>query len=124
MIDPKELRICNWVMFQEDSTICNVKEIALDGLLVWFPEKKVETWIELDQFGPIPLTPEILEKAGFKNKGHEIFVKDRIQLWAHLAYYLDEDLEEAHFIPVDVTSLHQLQNLYYSLTGQELPYAP
>lgn len=80
---------------------------------------------------PIPLTPEILEKAGFK--------KGRFDLTD--AYYLNVNnphgLEQrfTSFDPYDLgvaffsnrkmigrscESLHSLQNLYFALTGTEL----
>ena len=86
------------------------------------PSETIETIIpELWQIKPIPLTPEILEKCGFK--------------FNHYAYTYDlaeVSLSQNEFEPVvwvegrrleigrPIKSVHQLQNLYFALTGEEL----
>jgi hypothetical protein len=77
---------------------------------------------------PIPLTPEILEKAGFvymtePNENYWNYNKPDVYL------YLNEKLEPGlysnEYEHVDVIGnplqyVHQLQNLYFALTGEEL----
>lgn len=72
-------------------------------------------------YNPIPLTPEILEKAGF-----EIQIS-QIDFWKKGKVYMYWDGEElsANFghieqLDVHVKYLHQLQNLFFALTGEEL----
>jgi hypothetical protein len=78
------------------------------------------------ELNPIPLTAEILEKAGFKLQPQKtsIFLKGRLKLWlghnGAIAYLKNEDTEESYFIPHNPQSLHQLQNLYFALIGEEL----
>lgn len=135
----------------------------------WFNRKhgKGWTWIQFDEsvirsifsdslelalndFEPIPLTPEILEKAGFErrvydnNKKNPIIVEHLPELAAkdffdHRKYitedgwqivieetdewdirYGKEEVEEEMLPLVSIESLHQLQNLYFALTGEEL----
>jgi len=86
--------------------------------------------IALQDLHPIPLTPEILEKCGFKKLNNA---------WVPIDYSATDYLKwsftiwdnkdgtyrynSAEFIP-ELKYLHQLQNLYYALTGEELIYKP
>lgn len=81
------------------------------------------TW-DLKDCSPIPLSPEILEKCGFVKKGryaigvggYQVFVNGRIELLQPKKggpYILA-------FHEVKIAYLHQLQNLYFALTGEEL----
>lgn len=80
--------------------------------------------IDLDKLSPIPLTPEILEKAGFVTigryaigvGGYNVFAKGRIELLQPN----EGDPYILAFYEAKITHLHQLQNLYFALTGQEL----
>ena len=85
-------------------------------------------------FNPIPLTPEILEKCGFekvenpKQYGWYISVGNRELCWCHADYIslefkvgqLDDFCDTIK--DIDCKHLHQLQNLYFALTGEELIY--
>lgn len=68
----------------------------------------------LSVFQPIPLTPKILEKCGLQNG-----------VFPDLEYFsIDNDLSvcfEGAYTACDIKFLHQLQNLYFALTGEELP---
>jgi hypothetical protein len=111
-----ELRLGNCVfdafgdIFQIDFIgICNVDKLKLQ---------------------PIPLTEEWLLKFGFKfykkqvslNIGGELFnyaMKDEFIIWTDLksGWTLDSRKDrKTHWL----NSLHQLQNLYFALTGEEL----
>ena len=75
-------------------------------------------------YQPIELTPEILEKAGFVTigryaigvGGYNVFAKGRIELLQPN----EGDPYILAFYEAKITHLHQLQNLYFALTGQEL----
>jgi len=83
-------------------------------------------------FNPIPLTPEILEKCGLKNGNSEL---DRNVFYStnkHLAQF-SVNISGSFGIYVGVfialrsvhlEYLHQLQNLYFALTNEELNYTP
>ena len=67
---------------------------------------------------PIPLTEEILLKFGFEKKGDFWFVKSGIKIENRnngFSYfrYLNE---------IKIISVHQLQNLFFSLCGEELKF--
>jgi len=76
-------------------------------------------------FNPIPLTPEILEKCGFafKPTGEEVYEQiwsiDGFEIWEHDSGFC----HDFHY-GGDVKHLHQLQNLYFALCGEELNYTP
>jgi len=125
MINASELRIGNFVLNGNGKyTKITYHEIRYAQI---YPD---------NNYNPIPLTPEILEKSGFK-KIQDSF--DRAE-WSKLTtgkiVSLQQDgvpgnfeaikqpfifkwdwLEEAK---IQITHLHQLQNLYFALTNSEL----
>lgn len=109
MIDSKELRIGN--LIYSESVV-----VAADGRTIF----DLAYW-EKPQYQPIPITPEWLERFGFLpypfNGG-----------WRHESSWLDIDNMGDYFqYPhgcAEIRSIHQLQNLYYALTGQELTIKP
>lgn len=127
-MEANELRIGNKVKFSEDGSYFTVVDITKGGLGV---ENDAElTWIEIDQFEGIPLTEEILVKAGFERlnnglskpipngKFHREIPIDDFCIWNPIGtkqFSLNGEL----FTP-KIKYVHQLQNLYYSLTGEEL----
>lgn len=84
---------------------------------------QVEEWpsFRYHELSPIPLTPELLERAGFK--------KDRFG-WVHIEHdrfslYQKRDNPilaawREHICGRPIQYLHQLQNLFFALCGQEL----
>lgn len=80
-----------------------------------------EIMVISDKIEPIPLTPEILEKARFNKVDNE---KDEVYYWYSKKLSLTEFKKRfklAHYDnPVYIKYLHQLQNLYFALTGEEL----
>jgi hypothetical protein len=76
---------------------------------------------------PIPLTPEILEKCGFDNDDNDFLktIDDRSSL--HINLEKKRTLIESYDGIVklkNINYLHRLQNLYYSLTNEELEFKP
>jgi hypothetical protein len=67
-------------------------------------------------YNPIPITPEILVKAGFGENGHFFNIR-------HLEYTLISNRMwyKTKIIDKPLKYVHQLQNLYFALTGEELP---
>lgn len=115
-----ELRIGNW--YDHNGKHCQVSPNTI--LEVWESPRK---WVQ-----PIPLTPEILEKCGLKNGNSEL---DRNVFYStnkHLAQF-SVNISGSFGIYVGVfialrsvhlEYLHQLQNLYFALTNEELNYTP
>jgi hypothetical protein len=105
MIKANELRIGNWVNIGDLSTTIN--HIMGDE----------------DYFQPIPLTPEILEKCGFE----KVETMGLMEVYQYAGDGLEISIENDFYYcnggytcDVRLTSLHQLQKLYYAVTGEEL----
>lgn len=151
MIKPEELRIGNCIQFrdwtkEEKYVVGNI--ISLD---VWHPNKSAtiiysdnenalgakNTGMNFDKLVPILLTPEILTKCGLEEDISSGYVWHKIP-----PHYLIEISEgqvsfvilvnkEKHHVWHGLKPpycrfkyLHQLQNLYFALTGEELIYKP
>ena len=121
MIQANELRIGNWVY---DTRTVGSRV----GLPVVLNEKVVKRILEydVDYYEPIPLTPEILEKCGFEkiyeSKIHSTYWINGLSYY----YWHERNIQYASFKGLELESkyLHQLQNLYFALTGEELTYTP
>lgn len=135
MIQASELRIGNWVKTNTQIVGTNspefgkITQIYMDGFSVdyHYPSK----WYE-----PIPLTPEILEKCGFEkvddgispfykliiSKTEVISIEDD---WSLGLNAKNEKSTQGYATNANICQhLHQLQNIYYALTGEELNYQP
>lgn len=117
MITANELRIRNWVLRAGHPV--QVTGISNEGVVL----KHGDTF-QFEHIQPILLTPEILEKAGFELAGDEYsYNGDSI---VDLTFELDNgELTANPFytgqtVITKIKSLHQLQNLYFALTGEEL----
>ena len=130
MIQANELRIGNWVNY-----------IDINGLNP--AQIQIEDFINLKEDGekdfaffPIPLTPEILEKCGLKRHSYEMsgcevwYLQDTS--WRVARSYRDENeykLWHERISPPTwnlktLKYLHELQNIIFALTGEELNYTP
>lgn len=77
----------------------------------------------IDDLNPIPLTEEWLIKFGFeKTKGY-VFKIDKFSLFDHNYDQgnLFLKLNSQNVPLINIKYVHQLQNLYFALTGKELP---
>jgi len=120
-----ELMIGNWVNFAEENVLFQIVEIDSEGLTV--ENKSDKTWIELETFEPIPLTEEWLAKFGFVKSEEKFNYFERVTynnytLEANkriISFSIDKykclDCSHDH-----VKYVHQLQNLYFALTGEQL----
>lgn len=131
-----ELRIGNLVYVTDNLTNLIFKEITpinIHNLMHLTGWDKSPVDIE---FEPIPLTEEFLLKFGFVNidKGDNDFIT---YTDSEHNYYLQIDVRRKDgkylildnsfydlraFSMVDIEYVHQLQNLYFALTGNELKY--
>lgn len=112
-MNAKELRIGNNLDFE--GAICGVKEIDSSGAKVLFKDGE-ETWIDLFQLGKVSLKREVFNKIEdqlIENGLIYGFEKGKL-----LTLYLSDQWE------FECECLHQLQNLYFALTNQELIYNP
>ena len=128
-----ELRIGNYVHLQNDAwdeyknIPMSVTGVEITGPDKYFPESdsvinleikgSIHTFNQCNEFViPIPLTEEWLERFGFENNEktaeHNKFIwfKNHIGVSGMLGVVK----------PVECKYVHQLQNLYFALTGEEL----
>jgi hypothetical protein len=110
-MEAKELRIGNLFRFISTNSIEYVSDIKTNGL-----KTPVINNVSIKDTEPIPLTEEWLVKFGF--------VKDKLEV----GLYHFNDLEiflpnyftwKTQFIN-NIKHVHQLQNLYFALTNEEL----
>ncbi len=78
-----------------------------------------------DFYQPIPLTEDILLKCGIELKFEELESGSRMSYWVKGAFDLEIGADgkicfEVYSHYIEVKYLHQLQNLYFALTGEEL----
>jgi hypothetical protein len=119
-----ELRIRNWVYFAS----CE----AQDGYPKDYKKlHQIKEGREIDFcsfFEPIPLTEEWLLKFKFKKDLDGSFVFGLISVFKDKrlkqnVYIYTEDINEGRWVVINDLKLqyvHQLQNLYFALTGEEL----
>lgn len=107
MIPVQELRFGNWVLpfdgSKEPEQISFGKFRSIEG--------------GANNLQPIPLTPEILEKCGLLEGGK--FAPNEYFSLQDGCLYLEQE-----YTCVDIKYLHQLQNVFFALTGEELNYKP
>ena len=126
MINAKEIRIGNLVEYRITDKLDERKEwwevSEIDAADIhWL--SKVDTKDE--DFRAIPITEELLEKLGFKqNKFDKVFEVENCQIEI---YFFDNDIKCTvcvdSVINKNIKHVHQLQNLYFALTGSELTVA-
>jgi outer membrane protein assembly factor BamD (BamD/ComL family) len=109
MIKANELRIGNW--YDHNGRYEQVTPNTI--LEVWESER---TWVK-----PIPLTTEILEKCGFEQQnGVMAWEKEDVVI----AFSTLGNFFRLYPRTNRIKYLHQLQNLYFALTGEELTFKP
>jgi len=122
MIQANELRYGNKVMFLgEIVTFIGIESIRIDNVF-WAKIKETNVLAKSIHFNPIPITEEILLKCGFKGRPDFIWRGSIGILIRDGKYYLAlKDLSNVQFKSIiELKYLHQLQNLYYSITNEEL----
>ena len=126
-MNARELRIGNWIFHTG-----GLGYIQVTGEMIAhierFPDEKFMTSPPRDILKPIELTGERLIKCGFENIfNNEIF---KIRTIEETLFLQVQKVEHGYVAGIKNTAgyisltminyLHQLQNLYYCLTGKEL----
>lgn len=119
MIDPKELRLGNFVCYRSDIS-GQEKEIEVEW--TFFAE---DFWTKNSR--PIPLSPEWLEKFGaiFPHHDFRCQIGELCFYWnPNGALFLNESGWNESISNYPIDAVHKIQNLYHSVTGKELELNP
>lgn len=112
-MNANELRLGNYV-FTKSETIQQVAEITETLISIKTRHGKSVGGFDITLFKPITLTEEWLVKFGFEKISNDwvnlIFLRKNGTGWLYLSSPLH----------VNIFYVHQLQNLYFALTGDEL----
>lgn len=109
-----ELRIGNYIVWDSTGEVEIVKDIVTHG-------RKYHNInnVNIKDAKPIPLTEEWLVRFGFKYYGYwkywQIKCENRLKIYPWKNGF---DYRGTHHF--EIKHVHQLQNLYFALTGEEL----
>lgn len=131
MLKPEELRIGNIVLSKEGDyiRILAMFDKSVRNEIYTISNEKFK--YEEDDTDGIPLTPEILEKCGFIDRSGTIANRMSFGLTLfdsqEFCWYIQDGFMRYQSKGMGFTTslthikfLHQLQNLYFALTGNEL----
>lgn len=132
---PTELRLGNWIGFTISDESDNILILGQRGIVREISKsivllEEIEIAIPVNGLYPIPLTEEILLNAGFqrsdahRNTQYVLRVTWLAGTEMRLEFFILEEVEgkftSEHCFNRVILYVHQLQNLYFALTGQEL----
>lgn len=114
-----ELRVGNQLMSGIVTEITKDSFTVFDGFSNWNSKKMTEDWLDEQ---PIKIVEEWLVQFGFESDtfiSSREFILDEIKLVNH---YGDGFLfiRKGWSLGIFIKHVHQLQNLYFALTGEEL----
>lgn len=132
MKDVRELRIGNYILYKGNNAEITGIQLKHIEARSFYREAKPPTYLEnsslrIEDCNPIPITSELLLECGFVyNAVDDCF--DRLNLRVRILGYsicafIGFEVgfgKEWHDANIEIKSLHQLQNLYFSLIGKEL----
>jgi len=114
-----ELRIGNLV--SNDGCLNTIENLMSDGVCTLKTMQGNFIHAKYDLIKPIPLTEEWLVKFGFEKDGDDLVLDTDLFL---LVSYNDDDFVHLKSnnleTIISIKYVHQLQNLYFALTGEEL----
>lgn len=114
-----ELRIGNWILYND--LYCKIIGIYKEDNEVIIEYYNGETdYRFIDYIEPIELTEEVLLKIGFNKERDIKTLNEEVFVWHNgiIEYQCGDCNYDA--VICQCKYLHQLQNAYYLLTGQEL----
>lgn len=114
MINLKELRLYNWVYSLQIGEYVQIASV--DSECVTLKHHVTWDYVYADMIEPIPLTEEILLKCGFV----PCSIIDNHFNISGMCIWKCNDMFFCDKNGVHIKHLHQLQNLYFALIGEEL----
>lgn len=125
MIDAKSLRIGNY-FYDRGGKILKLEfwdgpgKMAQNNVIGGITFHPLTEYTE--HANPIPLSGDILIKAGFTkaSASPDSVFSINYDGKALIGYWLDGVVNVGEFAPKNIKYLHEIQNLYYALTGTEL----
>ena len=128
MLQAKDLRIGNYIMQDGEITCVEKLSNSIDDWDDWDDWDRTNGKRTQD-YQPLPLTEEWLLKFGFEYLQVDYFShRNSFQLDSNLGFVIWGRIETGLFLYIDgneggevIKYVHQLQNLYFALTGKELP---
>ena len=126
MIDPKELRVGNLLHYTNEEGWTHVVEVVTVGKYFFYAEgDEIYPPLKCITYSPIPLTPEILGKCGFVDGIIKLPFGKKLCIGSAnngtcIAYFGEQSETLSRYCE----HVHQLQNLFFTLTGEELEIKP
>lgn len=123
----EELRIGNWVCdAKQPDIVFTVYGITQDKVMIYpndIDDEIPDEWISIDEVAPIELNDKWLMILYFENKGKywRILFDRTMAILLHPELVEVSDGFDIIQLENEIKYVHQLQNLYYSLSGNELP---
>ncbi len=113
-LQARDLRIGNYV-----SGMFEIEKI--EGIYESFANTDGANHIPLRNLKPIPITEEWLLKLGFERGENHHFItykRGEIELLDNIGQFFRVYYSKTHLM--DIKYIHELQNLFYCITGNEL----
>jgi hypothetical protein len=114
-LEAKSLRLGNYVLTYLSDNADGIEQVTINTLRVMMENPTKKTIYE-----PIPLTEEWLIKFGYQGNSIRIGEMQIIFDEDYGNYYLGDEQEIGLNPDLEIKYVHQLQNLFKALTGEEL----
>lgn len=134
MIQANELRIKNLLEF--NGAVMEVASIHCDNTIRFYNKEKTDTigCFRINECKPIPLTEQWLLEFGFTYNGwnydlgrftfHAQGTDENGSFYNTEFYIMKNSTKELLLLSYQIDHVHQIQNLYFALTNQELTLNP
>lgn len=122
----RELRLGNWILLKEGKLFAKIEGILDKDKLNIFVDGNgaLSGIIDINKVQPIKLTEEIILSCGFSSNG----MYDNVYQFEYYHLTLNKKTKsglltienDSTQLSLEVHTLHQLQNTYFILTGEDL----
>jgi hypothetical protein len=122
-----ELRIGNFINHEDFNVPMMVSGVILDDNRIRVAAIGGQSTVMVGgSWSPIAITEEWLLKFGFEEDGTEWYFKSTKDIFTHIGYSYNTktNIFEVNECEFTLQFIHQLQNLYFALTNEELTIKP